>query len=116
MAIYSLNKASPDVHQASGLSILNVAKHLQNYGQEAWIAPSADVIGAVKLEKGSSVWFNATIRGDNELITVGENSNVQDGSVLHSDMGFPLTIGKNVTIGHMVGQDALRLLSCLFSS
>mmetsp|Transcript_37445 Transcript_37445/g.73217 ORF Transcript_37445/g.73217 Transcript_37445/m.73217 type:complete len:203 (-) Transcript_37445:418-1026(-) len=70
--------------------------------KDAWVAPNASVMGKVKLEKGSSVWFNTTIRGDNELITVGENSNVQDGCVLHSDMGVPLTIGKNVTVGHMV--------------
>jgi carbonic anhydrase/acetyltransferase-like protein (isoleucine patch superfamily) len=70
--------------------------------QEAWVAPSADLMGAVTLEKGSNVWFNTTLRGDNEMITVGENSNVQDGSVLHTDKGFPLNIGKNVTIGHMV--------------
>lgn len=69
-------------------------------GEDCFIADSADVIGRVRLENNASVWFNAVLRGDNELITVGENSNVQDGSVLHTDMGFPLTIGKNVTIGH----------------
>jgi len=67
-----------------------------------WIAPGAQVMGAVKLEKNASVWFGAVLRGDNELITVGENSNVQDGSVCHTDMGSPLTIGRDVTIGHMV--------------
>ena len=67
-----------------------------------YVAPSADVIGNVRLENNASVWFNAVIRGDNELITIGESSNVQDCSVLHSDVGFPLTIGKNVTIGHKV--------------
>ena len=67
----------------------------------SWIAPNATVIGKVKLEAGSSVWFNAVIRADNnELIHIGEHSNVQDGSVLHTDAGFPLTIGKGVTIGH----------------
>ncbi len=71
-------------------------------GEDFYVAPSADVIGNVRLENNASVWFNAVIRGDNELITVGENSNVQDCSVLHSDVGFPLTIGKNVTIGHKV--------------
>ena len=65
-----------------------------------WIAPSADVIGKVKLESGASVWFGAVLRGDNELITIGEGSNVQDCSILHTDPGFPLTTGKNVTIGH----------------
>lgn len=67
-----------------------------------WIAPSAQVMGNVKLEKNASVWFGAVLRGDNELITIGENSNVQDGSVLHTDPGSPLTIERDVTIGHMV--------------
>ncbi len=67
-----------------------------------WIAPNAVVVGNVKLLKNASVWFGATIRGDNELITIGEGSNVQDGSVLHTDPGAPLTIGNGVTIGHMV--------------
>jgi carbonic anhydrase/acetyltransferase-like protein (isoleucine patch superfamily) len=67
-----------------------------------WIAPSATVIGNVRLLTNASVWFGATLRGDNELITIGENSNVQDGSVLHTDPGAPLTIGTNVTVGHLV--------------
>lgn len=67
-----------------------------------WIAPNATVIGNVRLLTNASVWFGATIRGDNELITIGENSNVQDGSVLHTDPGAPLTIGANVTVGHLV--------------
>jgi carbonic anhydrase/acetyltransferase-like protein (isoleucine patch superfamily) len=65
-----------------------------------WIAASADVIGRVRLERNASIWFNAVLRGDNELISVGEGSNVQDGCVLHTDMGSPLTIGKHCTIGH----------------
>ena len=65
-----------------------------------WIAPTAAVIGKVRLESMASVWFGAVIRGDNELITVGENSNVQDGAVLHTDAGLPLVIGRNCTIGH----------------
>ncbi len=69
---------------------------------EFWIAPNAVVVGNVKLLKNASVWFGATIRGDNELITIGEGSNVQDGSVFHTDPGAPLTIGTGVTIGHMV--------------
>src|SRR5436190_20358213 len=69
---------------------------------EYFVAESAVVIGNVVLRANASVWFNAVIRGDNELITIGENSNVQDGSVLHTDLGFPLTIGANVTVGHMV--------------
>jgi carbonic anhydrase/acetyltransferase-like protein (isoleucine patch superfamily) len=69
---------------------------------EYWIAPTATVLGNVILKKNASVWFGATLRGDNDPIVVGENSNVQDGSVLHTDVGSPLTIGDNVTIGHMV--------------
>ena len=69
---------------------------------ENWVAPNATIIGDVTLEKNSSVWFNAVIRGDNENIHIGEGSNVQDGSVLHTDPGCPLRIGKDVTIGHIV--------------
>lgn len=69
---------------------------------EYWIAPNAVVLGHVILKKNVSIWFGAVLRGDNDLITVGENSNVQDGSVLHTDTGSPLTIGANVTVGHMV--------------
>ena len=65
-----------------------------------WIAASADVIGRVRLERNASVWFNAVLRGDNELIWLGEGSNIQDGCVLHTDMGSPLTVGRNCTIGH----------------
>ena len=69
---------------------------------DSWVAPNATLVGKVKLEAGASVWFNAVLRGDNELIHIGENSNVQDGPVMHTDMGFPLTLGKGVTIGHNV--------------
>ena len=69
---------------------------------ENWVAPNAVIIGDVTLEKNSSIWFNAVLRGDIELITIGEDTNVQDGSVLHTDPGYPLTIGKRVTVGHMV--------------
>jgi carbonic anhydrase/acetyltransferase-like protein (isoleucine patch superfamily) len=71
-------------------------------GEAYWIAPSAIVIGRVRLERNASLWWNSVLRGDNEPIVVGENSNVQDGCVLHTDPGFPLTIGQNVTIGHLV--------------
>ena len=67
---------------------------------ESWTAPTATLIGKVRLEEGASVWFNAVLRGDNELILIGKNSNVQDGSVMHTDMGYPLTLGTGVTIGH----------------
>ncbi len=65
-----------------------------------WIAPGAVVVGKVRLEADASVWFGAVLRGDNELITVGAGSNVQDGCVLHTDPGYPLTIGEGCTIGH----------------
>jgi len=86
MAMYKLGASAPTT-PASG-----------NY----WVAESAQVMGNVILEENASVWFGAVARGDNDPITIGENSNVQDGSVLHTDHGAPLTIGKNVTIGHMV--------------
>jgi carbonic anhydrase/acetyltransferase-like protein (isoleucine patch superfamily) len=66
-----------------------------------WIAPSAVVIGSVVLEPNASVWFGCTVRGDNETITIGENSQLQDGCVLHADAGIPITIGRNVSVGHM---------------
>ena len=68
---------------------------------EYWIAPNATVIGDVTLRPGASVWFGAVVRGDNDPIVIGENSNIQDGGVLHSDPGEPLIIGANVTVGHM---------------
>jgi carbonic anhydrase/acetyltransferase-like protein (isoleucine patch superfamily) len=66
----------------------------------SWAAPNATLIGKVRLQAGASVWFGAVLRGDNELIDIGENSNVQDGTVMHTDAGIPLSIGKGVTIGH----------------
>ena len=65
-----------------------------------WVADNAVLLGKVLLEDEASVWFNAVLRGDNELITVGKGSNVQDGAVLHTDPGVPLILGKDVTIGH----------------
>ena len=67
-----------------------------------WIAPSAAVIGKVRLKNDSSVWFNAVMRGDNEWIELGERSQIQDNATLHTDMGFPLTIGPDCVIGHNV--------------
>ena len=86
MTVYSLGAASPSL-PAPG---------------EYWIAPTASVMGNVILKKNASIWWGAIARGDNDPIEIGENSNVQDGSVLHTDHGSPLTIGSNVTIGHMV--------------
>ncbi len=98
MTEYSLGSESPDFPS----------------GGEYWIAPGASVIGKVTLKKNASIWFGAVLRGDNEPIVVGENSNVQDQSVLHTDAGVALRIGANVTIGHramihgaMVGDGSL---------
>lgn len=82
MPIYALAERHPRLHP------------------ESWVAPDADLIGSVVLERCASVWFTAVLRGDNEPIVIGENSNVQDGSVLHTDPGCPLTLGANVTVGH----------------
>ena len=81
--IYDFEKNTPEVHP------------------DAWVASNATIIGKVKLEKNSSIWFNSVLRGDIELISIGVNSNIQDGSVLHTDPGFPLIVGKGVTVGHM---------------
>jgi len=86
MTVYSLGATAPTL-PAQG---------------EYWIAPTASVMGNVILKKNASIWWGAVARGDNDPITIGENSNVQDGSVLHTDLGAPLAIGANVTIGHMV--------------
>lgn len=80
--IYALDGISPDIHP------------------DAWIAPTAVVIGRVVVEAGASIWFGAVLRGDNEEIRVGAGSNVQENAVLHTDMGYPLTIGANCTVGH----------------
>lgn len=82
--------------------IYQLGEDQPKYDDSNFIAPSADIMGKVALEKNANIWFGAILRGDNEWITIGENSNVQDGSVFHTDIGFPLTLGKNVTIGHNV--------------
>ena len=84
MALWKLDGISPDV------------------AADAWVAPSAEVVGRVRLKGEASVWFGAVLRGDNEWIEIGERSNIQDMSVLHTDMGYPLTIGPDCTIGHKV--------------
>lgn len=71
-------------------------------GEGQFVAENATVIGSVRLMEKASVWFNVVIRGDNELITIGPETNVQDGSVLHTDPGIPLTLGRGVTVGHKV--------------
>ena len=69
---------------------------------EYWIAPNATVLGNVILHPGASIWFNTVLRGDNDPIVIGRDSNIQDGSVLHTDLGSPLLIGRGVTVGHQV--------------
>ena len=86
MALFSLDGISPTLPESG------------NY----WVAENASVMGNITLEENASVWFGATLRGDNDPIIIGENSNIQDGSVLHTDVGCPLNIGRDVTIGHMV--------------
>jgi carbonic anhydrase/acetyltransferase-like protein (isoleucine patch superfamily) len=82
------------------MAIFQLGEHAPEIDPSTYIADSANVIGKVKIETNASIWFGVTIRGDNELITIGENSNVQENSVLHTDAGIPLTVEKNVTIGH----------------
>ncbi|MEK9641894.1 MAG: gamma carbonic anhydrase family protein [Paracoccaceae bacterium] len=84
MSIYQLGDMCPDIHET------------------AWIAKDANVIGNVQLGERSSVWFSATIRGDNEKIIIGNGTNIQESTVMHTDIGFPLSIGENCTIGHKV--------------
>ena len=86
MPIYSLDGIAPELPPAGSF----------------WIAPDAVLIGRVRLLPGASIWFGAVLRGDNDWITVGENSNIQDHSIIHTDPGQPVTIGKNVTVGHRV--------------
>ena len=82
------------------MTIYQLGEHAPEIDASAFVADNATLIGKVTLQANSSVWFGATIRGDNERITIGENSNVQEGTVMHTDMGYPLTLGKNVTVGH----------------
>jgi carbonic anhydrase/acetyltransferase-like protein (isoleucine patch superfamily) len=82
MALYRIGNSTPNKHPA------------------AWVSASAEVSGNVRLEASVSVWFTAVIRGDNEPISIGSRSNVQEGAILHSDPGYPLTIGDDVTVGH----------------
>ena len=84
MAIYRLDEQTPRV------------------ADTAWVADSAQVMGHVELAEGTSVWFGAILRGDNELLRIGKGSNVQDGAVIHADPGFPVSLGENVSVGHRV--------------
>jgi carbonic anhydrase/acetyltransferase-like protein (isoleucine patch superfamily) len=82
------------------MAIYQLGEHAPEIDPSAYVADTANVIGKARIEANASIWFEVTIRGDNELIVVGKNSNVQEGCVLHTDMGSPLTIGENVTVGH----------------
>jgi carbonic anhydrase/acetyltransferase-like protein (isoleucine patch superfamily) len=81
--------------------ILSIDDRMPEVHESCFVAPTAAVIGSVVLEPAASVWFGVTIRGDQERITVGAGSNIQDGAVLHADPGFPLQIGSGVTVGHL---------------
>ena len=84
------------------MSIYQLDDHTPQVPASAFVADSAQVMGQVILGEHSSIWFGAVLRGDNEPMTIGEGTNIQDGSVLHSDHGSPLTVGKHVTVGHKV--------------
>jgi carbonic anhydrase/acetyltransferase-like protein (isoleucine patch superfamily) len=99
--IYNFNNISPKIDK------------------DSWFAPNSVLIGDVTLKKNANIWFNATLRGDVEPITIGESSNIQDGSVVHTDPGCPAIVGKNVTVGHLVmlhgciiGDDCLIGIGC----
>jgi carbonic anhydrase/acetyltransferase-like protein (isoleucine patch superfamily) len=84
------------------VALYQLDAHCPEVADSAWIADNAQVMGAVKVAADASVWFGVTVRGDTETISIGEGSNIQDGSVMHADHGKPLTVGKHVTVGHMV--------------
>ena len=84
------------------MAIFELDGNTPQLGNGTWVAESAEVIGRVELHQNVSIWPKVVIRGDNDLIQIGEGSNVQDASILHADPGYPLTIGKQVTIGHQV--------------
>ncbi len=84
MTVYAIGNVTPELHET------------------VWVAPNAQLMGNVHMAEHASVWFGAVLRGDNERIQIGRNSNIQDNSILHTDIGFPMTIGDNVTVGHRV--------------
>src|SRR5512133_3086554 len=84
------------------MPIYRLGLHAPQSEPQSWVAPNATLIGQVQLARNASIWWNATLRGDKDLISIGENSNIQDGSVLHTDPSMPLIVGSNVTVGHLV--------------
>ena len=84
------------------MAIYQLGDHVPRLAAGAWVAEGADVIGNVELGEGASIWFGTVLRADNEPMIIGRRSNIQDGSVLHSDPGSPLIVGDDVTVGHQV--------------
>jgi carbonic anhydrase/acetyltransferase-like protein (isoleucine patch superfamily) len=84
------------------MATYSIGDRKPSLGRDAWVAPNATIIGDVRLGDNASIWWNAVLRGDNDTISIGANSNIQDGSVLHADEGVPLTVGASVTVGHLV--------------
>lgn len=84
------------------MALFQLGNKVPQLGSNAWVAPNATVIGDIRLGANASIWWNATLRGDNDPIHIGENTNIQDGSVLHTDEGVSMHIGDNVTVGHLV--------------
>lgn len=84
------------------MTVYALGDKIPTVSDNAWVAPDANVIGLCDIQDGASIWFGATLRGDNELISIGKNTNIQENSVLHTDMGYPMVIGEGCTIGHKV--------------
>jgi len=84
------------------MPLFSLGEKKPQLGDDAWVAPNATVIGDVRLGANTSIWWNTTLRGDNDPIHIGNDTNIQDGSVLHTDEGVPMHIGNNVTVGHLV--------------
>ncbi|WP_288943249.1 gamma carbonic anhydrase family protein [uncultured Roseovarius sp.] len=82
------------------MTLYSLDDHAPQIADDTWIAPDANLIGRIVLERAASVWFGSTLRGDNEEIVIGPGSNVQENCVMHTDIGFPLTVGAGCTIGH----------------
>ncbi|ATE59564.1 gamma carbonic anhydrase family protein [Thauera sinica] len=83
------------------MSIYALGEHTPRFGDGCWVAHNATVIGAVEAGRNVNIWYNVVIRGDRDPIRIGDDTNIQDGSILHTDEGVPLTVGANVTVGHM---------------
>jgi len=103
--IIAFRRASPARHATSpenSMALFRIGDDSPRLAEGAWVAESATVLGRVDLGADANVWYGAVLRGDNEWITIGARTNIQDGSVLHTDIGAPLTLGADVTVGHQV--------------